>query len=169
MYEPVTFCRAIMCFFMHDNATVYIKVQLLCMIIVLVAIGISLTIVWQSRQSTLGVNWCYWDLIGNPLAKQAVNIWSGRFMCCSLQGHSLDSMLHMESSPLRPGGQRPYNGATSVGGGRWPVLSSTVTLSHLSLTSLLTYTTYWTVIWVVPNAGRLCASIIFSDSSLPNL
>ena len=30
-------------------------------------------------------------------------------------------MLQMLSSPLRPGGQRPYNGATPVGGGRWPL------------------------------------------------
>ena len=37
-----------------------------------------------------------------------------------LMGHSLGFMLHMESSSLRPSGQRPYNGATPVGGGRWP-------------------------------------------------
>ena len=36
-----------------------------------------------------------------------------------LMGHSLDFMMHMEPSSLRPGGQRLYNGATQVGGGRW--------------------------------------------------
>ena len=35
-------------------------------------------------------------------------------------GHSLGFMLQLEPSSLRPGGQRAYNGATQVGGARWP-------------------------------------------------
>ena len=34
-----------------------------------------------------------------------------RFHCCSRWGSLSGSMLQMESTPLRPGGQQPYNGA----------------------------------------------------------
>ena len=34
---------------------------------------------------------------------------------CLLWGHSLDFVLHSKSSPLRPGGRQPYNGAFGVG------------------------------------------------------
>ena len=53
----------------------------------------------------------------------------GRCSNPALVGHSLGSSLHLEPSPLRPGGRQPYSGAPSGGGGCRPF--------SLSLPSLL--------------------------------
>ena len=44
----------------------------------------------------------------------------GRCYIPALLGHSLGSSLHLEPSPLRPGGRQPYSGAPSGGGGCRP-------------------------------------------------
>ena len=79
-----------------------------------------------------------------------------------LMGHSLGFMLHMLSSPLRPGGQRPYNGATPVGGGRWPF--HPLILWHSA--SISCHNMYGPRFRVVPSAGRLVPIVHTSVSDI---
>ena len=66
---------------------------------------------------------CGRDYISRGKGYNRRGLGCGRCYNPALLGHSLGSTLHLEPSPLRPGGRQPYSGAPSGGGGCRPFFS----------------------------------------------